>query len=72
MDTLLRLISTQYIPRGHRSHPREIVGATFLTNQWSNRSEWISNGDPFVRFFSIRFLIAFYSKIRCGEKGNRC
>ena len=47
---------TQYIPRGHRSHPRAIVGATFLINHWSNRSEWIPNGDPFVSFFSIRLL----------------
>ncbi|CAF3028695.1 unnamed protein product [Rotaria sp. Silwood2] len=40
---------TQYIPRGHRFHPREIVGATFIVNHWSERSEWLTDGDPFRR-----------------------
>ncbi|CAF4698669.1 unnamed protein product, partial [Rotaria sp. Silwood2] len=40
---------TQYIPRGNRFHPREIVGVTFVVNHWSNRSEWLTDGDPFSR-----------------------
>ncbi|CAF4201985.1 unnamed protein product [Rotaria sp. Silwood2] len=40
---------TQYIPRGHRFHPRDIVGATFVVNHWSDRSEWLTDGDPFRR-----------------------
>ncbi|CAF1278593.1 unnamed protein product [Rotaria sordida] len=40
---------TQYIPRGNRFHPREIVGATFVVNHWSQKSEWLIDGDPFCR-----------------------
>jgi hypothetical protein len=39
---------TQYIPRGNRFHPRDIVGATFVVNQWCSRSEWLPDADPFV------------------------
>ena len=54
---------TQYIPCGHRFHSRQIVGATFLVKNWSPRSQWITNDDPFVSIFSIRFLIASYLKM---------
>jgi hypothetical protein len=47
---------TQYIPRGNRFHPREIVGVTFVVNHWSNRSEWLTDGDPFVSDFQLYFL----------------
>ncbi|CAF2504455.1 unnamed protein product [Rotaria sp. Silwood2] len=40
---------TQYIPRGNRFQPREIVGATFVVNHWSEKSEWLTDGDPFAR-----------------------
>ncbi|CAF3363854.1 unnamed protein product [Rotaria sp. Silwood2] len=38
---------TQYIPRGNRFHPREIIGVTFVVNHWSSRSEWFTDKDPF-------------------------
>ncbi len=44
---------TQYIPRGHRFHPREIVGATFLINNWTNRSKWVTEDNPFVSHSSL-------------------
>jgi hypothetical protein len=47
---------TQYIPHGNHFHPREIIGATFVVNRWSNRSQWLTDGDPFVSYYSIRFL----------------
>ncbi|CAF5074503.1 unnamed protein product, partial [Rotaria sp. Silwood1] len=37
---------TQYISRGNRFHPREIIGTTFVVNHWSNRSEWLTYNDP--------------------------
>ncbi|CAF4405730.1 unnamed protein product, partial [Rotaria sp. Silwood2] len=40
---------TQYIPRGNRFRPREIVGATFVVNYWCDRSEWETDRDPFKR-----------------------
>ncbi|CAF3056610.1 unnamed protein product [Rotaria sp. Silwood2] len=40
---------TPYIPRGNRFHSREIVGATFVVNRWSPRSEWLIDSDPFSR-----------------------
>ncbi|CAM4838015.1 unnamed protein product [Rotaria magnacalcarata] len=40
---------TPYIPRGSRFHSREIVGATFVVNHWSDRSEWLIDSDPFSR-----------------------
>ncbi|CAF4136264.1 unnamed protein product [Rotaria magnacalcarata] len=40
---------TQYIPRGSRFHPREIIGVTFVVKHWSSRSEWRTNSDPFSR-----------------------
>jgi hypothetical protein len=55
---------TQYIPRGHHFHPREIVGATFLVNHWSDTSEWIIDGDPFVSHcpvISFRIFLHFIS-----------
>jgi hypothetical protein len=54
---------TPYIPRGNHFHPREIVGATFVVNSWSDRSEWLTDGDPFVSYCLIIFLIAFYFKM---------
>jgi hypothetical protein len=42
---------TQYIPRGNHFHPREILGVTFVVNHRSNRSEWLTDGDPFVSDF---------------------
>ncbi|CAF4631235.1 unnamed protein product, partial [Rotaria sp. Silwood2] len=38
---------TEYIPHGNRFHPREIVGVTFLVNHLSDRSEWLTDDDPF-------------------------
>ncbi|CAF1075860.1 unnamed protein product [Rotaria sordida] len=40
---------TPCIPRGNRFHSREIVGATFVVNHWSPRSEWLIDSDPFSR-----------------------
>ncbi|CAF4056777.1 unnamed protein product, partial [Rotaria sordida] len=40
---------TQYIPRGNRFHPREIVSVTFLVKHVSNRLEWLTGDDPFNR-----------------------
>ncbi|CAF3801511.1 unnamed protein product [Rotaria sp. Silwood1] len=40
---------TQYIPRGNRFRPREIVGATFVVNYWRDRSQWEIYIDPFKR-----------------------
>ncbi|CAF4341721.1 unnamed protein product, partial [Rotaria sordida] len=37
----------QYIPRGNRFHSREIVDATFVVNHFSDRSKWVTDGDPF-------------------------
>jgi hypothetical protein len=55
---------TQYIPHGSRFHPREILGATFVVNRWSNKSEWLTDGDPFVSYCFIIFLFTFYSTIK--------
>jgi hypothetical protein len=44
---------TQYIPRGSRVHPREIAGATFVVNHWSQKSEWLTDSDPFVSYSII-------------------
>jgi len=63
---------TQYIPRGNHFHPREIVGATFVVNDWSIRSEWLTNGDPFVSYCSVIFLFTFYCKRKYEEKENLC
>jgi hypothetical protein len=63
---------TQYIPRGNRFHPREIVSVTFLVKHVSNRLEWLTDGDPFVSCYSIIFLFEFYFKIKYKEKGNLC
>ncbi|CAF4927964.1 unnamed protein product [Rotaria sp. Silwood1] len=38
---------SQYIPRVNCFHRREIVGATLLVNNWSDRSEWLNDGDLF-------------------------
>ena len=59
---------TQYIPHGSRFHPREILGATFVVNHWSRRSEWLTGGDPFVSYCLIIFLFAFYFKIKYEKK----
>lgn len=50
---------TQFVPRGSRFHPREIVGATFVVNGWRDRSEWLPDGDPYVRFYSTALLLRF-------------
>lgn len=54
---------TPYIPRGNHFHSREIVGATFVVNRWSDRSELLIDSDPFVSYCLIIFLIAFYFKM---------
>ncbi|CAF2847053.1 unnamed protein product [Rotaria sp. Silwood2] len=38
---------TQYIPCGGQYRSREIVGATFAVNCWSDKSKWLTDGDPF-------------------------
>ncbi len=48
---------TQYIPRGHFFHPREIVGATLLVNHWTSKSKWLTSSDPFVSHSLIIFCI---------------
>jgi hypothetical protein len=50
---------TQYIPRGSRSHPREIIGVTFVVKLWSNRFKWLTTNDPFVSYSSLIFSSAF-------------
>jgi len=62
---------TQYIPRGNRFHPREIVGVTFIVNHWAPKSERLPDGDPFVSHCSIIYLFTFYFKIKYKEK-NLC
>ncbi|CAF1506946.1 unnamed protein product, partial [Rotaria sordida] len=42
---------TQYIPRGNCFYPREIVGATFVVNDWSYRPDRIANDNHFGRGF---------------------
>ena len=49
---------TQYIPRGHRFHPCEIVGATLLINRWTDRSKWVTEGNPFVSHGSLLFSMS--------------
>ncbi|CAF2659818.1 unnamed protein product [Rotaria sp. Silwood2] len=39
INCLPHLEVPQYIPRGNRFHPREVVGATFVVNHWSEKSE---------------------------------
>ena len=39
---------TRFIPRGGCFHPREIAGATFVVNDWCDRSKRLDNGDPYV------------------------
>ncbi len=53
---------TPFIPCGHRSHPREIVGATLFINDWSDRSERVMDVDPFVSYSSVTFC--FFVTIR--------
>ena len=55
---------TRFIPRGSRSHPREIVGVTFMVNTWSDRSKWLASGDPYSRDSSIKFSLTACSEIR--------
>ncbi|CAF5111626.1 unnamed protein product [Rotaria sp. Silwood1] len=45
---------TQYIPRGNCFYPREIVGATFVVNDWSYRPDRIANDNHFGRGFQYR------------------
>ncbi|CAF1388268.1 unnamed protein product [Rotaria sordida] len=56
---------TPCIPRGNRFHSREIVGATFVVNHWSPRSEWLIDSDPFatssLRDFGFYFRRKFSS-----------
>ncbi|CAF2944820.1 unnamed protein product [Rotaria sp. Silwood2] len=40
---------SQYIPNGNYYHTRETIGATFIVNGWSQRSQWITDEDPFIR-----------------------
>ena len=46
---------TQYIPHGNHFHPRNVVGATFTVNHWSDRTQWSSDGDIFVSNILARF-----------------
>ena len=50
---------TRFIPHGGCFHPREIAGATFVVNDWCDRSKRLDNGDPYVsNCFIIFFLIS--------------
>jgi hypothetical protein len=51
---------TQYIPHGNCFHPREIVGATFVVNDWSYRPDRIANDNHFVSHYPIIFFYIFY------------
>ena len=55
---------TRFISRGSRSHPREIVGVTFMVNTWSERSEWLASDDPYASDSSIKFPLTACSEIR--------
>jgi hypothetical protein len=59
---------TQYIPRGHRFHPREIVGATFLVHRWTDKSKWVTQEDPFVSDNSLGFFISITRVQRKRER----
>jgi len=61
---------TQYIPRGNCFRPREIISATFVVNHWSDRSQWLIDGDPFLSNSPLIFLSAFFSKLKYEE--NKC
>lgn len=60
---------TRFIPCGGRFYPREIVGATFVANEWIYRSEWPSSIDPYVSSHCMMFAeISLLEKICSIEK----
>ena len=52
------------IPCENRFHQKEIVSTSLLVNHRMKKSEWTTNGDPFVSSCSIIFLCIFYFEIR--------
>ena len=50
---------TQFIPCGGRFHPREIVGATFVVNEWINKLQWSANIDPYVSCHFVILVLRF-------------
>lgn len=61
---------TQYIPCGNPFHPREIVGATFLVKEWSDKSKWLTDDHPFVSHSQFNHIFLLCNIRKEKEKRN--